>query len=145
MAKVRKKYNKAKVASKMADRVLKDVYLVYTDSLKGCVFYDKKGQYIIKANKALMNSAALPHKWSVFVAAFGRNQFDEYFKGEQIFTQSKYYHDDLVTVLEAEHKKVIDSVPSHQLAGVGWIGSFHGEDIPEKVAGRIFEQVEAWN
>jgi hypothetical protein len=50
----------------------------------------------------------------------------------------------LIEVLEKEHKKVIDSVPEHQLCGVGWVASLHGEDISEQEAGKIFEQVEAW-
>lgn len=144
MAKVRKKYNRVKQLTRVADHVMKNVYIVYTDSLKGCVFYDRKGEYIIKPNDLMIASASRPHKWSVFIAAFGRTLVDEYFKGEQIFTPSRYYHEDLVDVLEEEHKKVIDSVPEHQLCGVGWVASLHGEDISEQEAGKIFEQVEAW-
>lgn len=144
MAKVRKKFNKAKQLTRAADYFMRDILICYTDSLKGCVFYDKKKQIIVKPNDVIVASAQRPHNWSIYIAAFGRTLVDEYFKGEQIFTESRYFHEDLSPVLEEHHRRIIESVPEHHRCGVGWIGSLKGEDIPEKLAGRIFTQLEAW-
>lgn len=144
MAKVRKKYNKSKQLTRVADHIMRNILICYTDNLGGCVFYDKKGGYLVKPTNAMIASASRPHKWSVFMAAFGRTMVDEYFKGEQIFTESRYYHEDLTGVLEENHRRVIESVPEHHRCGVGWIGSVHGKDISEQLAGRIFTQLEAW-
>lgn len=144
MAKVRKKFNRVKQLNRVADSVMRNILICYTDTLGGCVFYDKRGGYVVKPTDLMIASASRPHQWSVYVAAFGRTLVDEYFKGEQIFTPSRYYHDDLVDVLTEHHDKLCKTVPEHHLCGVGWIGSLTGEDIPEKLAGRIFEQLEAW-
>jgi hypothetical protein len=144
MAKVRKKYNRGKQLTRVADHAMKNILICYTDELGGCVFYDKRGGYLVKPTDLMIAAASRPHKWSIYVAAFGRTIVDEYFKGEQIFTQSRYYHDDLTGVLEEEHRKVIESVPERHRCGVGWIGDVLGEDIPEKLAGDIFTKLEAW-
>jgi hypothetical protein len=144
MAKVRKKYNKNKQLTRVADHIMKNILICYTDDIDGCVFYDKKGGYLVKPTHAMIASASRPHKWSIYMAAFGRTIVDEYFKGEQLFTTSRYYHEDLVKVLEEKHQKVIESVPENHRCGVGWIGSVLGEDIPEKLAGDIFTKLEAW-
>ena len=144
MAKVRKKFNKAKQLTRASDYFLRDVLICYVDRMGGCVFYDKKRQHLIEPNDTIVASAKRPHKWSVFIAAFGRTIVDEYFKGEQLFLPSRYFHDDLSPVLAEYHDDLIATVPAHHLCGVGWIGSPLGEDIPEKLAGDIFTKLEAW-
>jgi hypothetical protein len=144
MAKVRKKHNKGKRAIKIADHAMRNILLCYTDDRGGSMLYDTKRGCFVILTKQQEDALKLPMNWSIYVAAFGRTLVDEYFKGEQIFTTSRYYHDDLTHVLEDNHRKVIESVPEHQRCGVGWIGSVHGEDIPEKLAGEIFEKLEVW-
>ena len=144
MAKVRKKFNRVKQLNRVADSVMRNILICYTDTLGGCVFYDKKGGYLVKPTDLMIASASRPHQWSIYIAAFGRTLVDEYFKGEQIFTPSRYFHEDLTDMLQEYHGKLCATVPEHHLCGVGWIGSLTGEDIPEKLAGHIFEQLEAW-
>jgi hypothetical protein len=144
MAKVRKKFNRVKQLNRVADSVMRNILICYTDTLGGCVFYDKKGGYLVKPTDLMIASASRPHQWSIYVATFGRTLVDEYFKGEQIFTPSRYYHNDLTELLAEHHARVSETVPEHHRCGVGWIGSLTGEDIPEKLAGKIFEQLEAW-
>ena len=144
MAKVRKKYNKRKREIKEAEIVMKNILLCYTSDRGGSMLYNSKHGYFVTPTKQQEEALKLPLNWSIYLAAFGRTIVDEYFKGEQMFTTSRYYHNDLTHVLEENHRKVIESVPEHQRCGVGWIGSVHGVDIPEKLAGEIFEKLEVW-
>lgn len=140
----RKAYNPRKQLARVAGHLIKNILVCYTDSLKGCVMYDRKQKVLIKPTQAMVASLDFPYKWSCFIAAFGRNQFDEYMKSEQIITQSKYKQADLAQVFEQHHEKLIKTMPEPQLCGVGWIADPFGGELTEKEAGKIFEKLEAW-
>ena len=89
MAKVRKKFNRVKQLNRVADSVMRNILICYTDTIGSCVFYDKKGGYVVKPTDLMIASASRPHQWSVYLATFGRTLVDEYFKGEQVFTSSQ--------------------------------------------------------
>lgn len=145
MPKVRKKYNKVKQLTRVADHLLKNILICYVDSLKGCVMLDRKRQVILQPSEAMIASAARPHKWSCYIAAFGRTELDEYMKSEQLTVPTRYYQEDLAPVFEEHHAKLVKTVPEHHLCGVGWIASTQGEEISEQEAGKIFEKLGAWS
>jgi len=146
MAKVRKKYNKFTQLARFADHQLKNILVCYTDNLNGCVLFDKKERYIVKPNSVLIASVGFPHQWSCYVGAFGRTALgEEYMKSEQIFTNSKYYQEDLAPLFEEHHMKLMQSIPDHQRCGVGWIASPKGIELTEKEAGEIFNKLGAWD
>ena len=142
----RKRYNIDKQLNRVADHVLKNIVVCYVDRLEGCVMLNTKKNYLIKPNALLTASITTrPHKWSCFIAAFGRTQFDEYMKSESIITPSKFYQEDLAPIFEMHHQELIKRVPEHQLCGVGWIADPFGGDLSEKRAGEIFAMLEAWS
>jgi hypothetical protein len=141
----RKAYNPVKQLNRMADHLLKNVVVVYVDHLKGCVMVDTKRKIRLKPSQAMVASINRPHKWSCFIAAFGRTPHDEYFKGESIITPAKYYQADLAPIFEMHHQNLIKRIPEHQLCGVGWIADPFGNDLSEKDAGEIFSMLDAWN
>lgn len=140
----RKKYNKIKQLNRVADHLLRNIVICYVDRLKGCVMVDRKQKVIIKPTEPLIAAAGRPHRWSCLIAAFGRTQFDEYFKSESIITPAKYYQEDLAPIFEEHHQELIRRVPEHQLCGVGWIADPFGSDLSEQEAGEIFQKLEAW-
>lgn len=141
----RKAYNPGKRVARLANHLLRNILVCYTDDLKGCVMLDTRDGKLIKPTKPMIDAAALPHQWSCFIAAFGRTQFDEYMKCEQIFTPSKYYQSDLAPIFEEQHGKLIKRIPEHQLCGVGWLASPMGDELTEKQAGEIFAKLGAWS
>lgn len=145
MAKVRKKYNKRKQLNRVADHLTRNLVVCYLDKLDGCVLLDYKHGHLITPTEALIAAVGMPHQWSCFIAAFGRTPRDEYFKSEQIMTDCKYYQEDLSPVFEKHHLELIERVPEHQRCGVGWIASMHNLEFTEDQAGKIFEQLGAWN
>lgn len=145
MAKVRKPYNKMKQLQRVGDHLLKDIVIAYVDHLDGCVFINRKKQYIVKPNDAIMGAVSRPHKWSCYIAAFGRTAVDEYMKSEVLTVPSRYYQDDLAPLFEEYHTRLVESVPEHHRCAVGWIADPFGGDISEKEAGEIFTKLEAWS
>lgn len=145
MAKKRKPYNKAKQLNRVADHLLRNIVVCYVDRLKGCVMMDTKRKHLIQPNDTLVAAISRPHKWSCFIAAFGRTPLDEYFKSESIITPAKYYQEDLAPIFEAHHAELIKRIPEHQLCGVGWIADPFGGDLSEHQAGEIFSKLEAWS
>ena len=146
MAKVRKKYNKAKQYNRFAKHHLKDLVVAYTDDLKGCVMLDTKRQELVKPNELTVACIEMPHQWSCFIAAMGRTQLgEEYMKAEQIFTPSKFYQRDLAPIFEAHHAELIKQMPDHHLCSVGWIACPNGREFTEKEAADIFTKLGAWS
>lgn len=139
------KYNPRKQMQRVAKHLLKDCAVVYCDRLEGCVLYNRKKHYIIKPTALMIDSIGFPHKWSCLIAAFGRNQFDEYFKSEVLVTDNFYRQEKLAPIFEEHHARLIKTIPEKQLCGVGWIADPKGDDISEKEAGKIFENVQAWD
>ena len=144
MGKRRKPYNKIKQLNRVADHLLKDTLVCYLDSLKGCVMLDRKRKVLLKPSEAMIAAVGRPHKWSCYIAAFGRTPNDEYMKSEQLLTPAKHYQADLAPIFEDHHLKLMKRIPEHQLCGVGWIASTRGDEICEKEAGQIFERLGAW-
>lgn len=145
MAKVRKKFNKMKQMGRFADHLLKDIVVAYVDRLEGCVFVDRKKQYIVKPTEPMIGAISRPHKWSCYIAVFGRTAIDEYMKSEVLTVPSKYYQEDLAPIFEEHHLKLMQSVPDHHRCAVGWIADPFGGDISEQEAGNIFTKLEAWS
>ena len=85
MAKVRKRYNKAKHFTKFAEHHMRDIVIAYLDSWEGCHFVDVKREQIVKANDLLVSCANMPHQWSAYLAVFGRTQLgEEYMKSVEV-------------------------------------------------------------
>ena len=146
MAKVRKKYSKAKHFTKFAEHHMKNTVLGYLNSWGGCHFIDVKHQAIIKANDLLTSCAMMPHQWSAYLAVFGRTQLgEEYMKSMEIVTPSRFYQRDLAPILEAHHLELIKQVPDHHRCSVGWIASPTGKTFTEKEAGELFTKMGAWS
>jgi len=141
----RKAYNRVKQLTRLADHKLKNLFVVYTDHLSGCHFYDHKRKALIKANDLLVGCIEMPHMWCAYLAVFGRTQLgDEYMKSLEIETQSRHRHTDLAGVLEAHHLKLIKELPDHHRCGVGWLASPSGAKLSESEAAEIFTKLEAW-
>jgi len=149
MPKRRKTYNKMKHLAMTADHLLKNKVLCYTNTLKGCYMIDLKQSRIVppesKEGTRVMAALMRPHTWSCYIAVFGRHDHEEYMKGEQLFTSSRYYQEDLAPVFEEHHGRLIRDFNPNHMCGVGWIADPSGQEISEKVAGHIFEQLDAWN
>jgi len=148
MAKKRKAYNPMKQLTRVADHLTNNVMIAYLDSFSGCVMLDLKHSRLIppesREGKQVLAALSRPHKWSCFIACFGRTAVDEYMKSEQIFTSSRYYQDDLAPVFEEKHFDLIKSMPEHHRCGVGWLASPKGIELTEKQAGDIFNKLGAW-
>lgn len=144
MASVRKKYNREKHAIMQATHRIKDNLICYTDTMKVCQLYNRKKKRLEPADELFALAMTLPWKWSCFIAAFGNTGLDEYFKCEQIFAPSRFHQKHLAPIFEEHHRDLIKRIPSHQLAGVGWIADPHGSDISESEAGEIFIKLKAW-
>lgn len=144
MAKVRKKNSIHKRKQKLSDHLLKNILIVYCDRIEGCYLYNRKGEYILKATEAQVGACEMPHNWSCYIAAFGRNQFDEYMKSNIIHTGARYRQSDLSQIFEDHHIDLMKTIPENQLCGVGWIADPFGGDVSEKEAGNIFTKLEAW-
>lgn len=147
MAKPRKKYNKMKQLTRVADHLIRNKVICYTDDLAGCIVVDLKSNRVVppesKEGKQVIAALSRPHVWSCFIAAFGRS-LDQYMKSEQIITSSRYYQADLAPTFEEYHTKLIKSVPEHHRCGVGWIASPEARDFTEKEAADIFEALGVW-
>lgn len=146
---VRKKYNKLKQLTRVADHLIKDKVICYTSKLAGCVVLDTKKFRIVPPEslegKQVVAALSRPHKWSCYISVFGRTHMDEYMKGEQIFAGARYFQEDLAPTFEQHHGVLIKKVPEHHRCGVGWIADPSGADITEKMAGHIFQQLGAWD
>ena len=146
MAKVRKRYNKAKHFTKFAEHHMRDIVIAYLDSWEGCHFVDVKREQIVKANDLLVSCANMPHQWSAYLAVFGRTQLgEEYMKSVEVTTPSRFYQKDLAPVLEAHHLELMKSINERDRAGVGWLASPAGKTFTEKEAGELFTKLGAWN
>lgn len=146
----RKKYNKLKQLTRVADHLAKDVLVGYTTGLKGCVMIHRKQLRLIppESREGRQVTAALgrPHTWSCTIAVFGRTPLgEEYMKSEFIHTDTKYFQTDLAPVFEEYHAKLIPTIPEHQRVAVGWIASPAGIELTEKEAGDMFVALQAWN
>lgn len=148
MAKVRKKFNPVKQLTRVGDYLLRNVLVAYTDDLKGCVLLDRKRERLIppdsREGKQVIAALSRPHKWSCFISVFGRTQFDCYMKSEQIFTPARYYQNELAPIFEEHHAELIKRIPEHQRCGAGWLADPMGGELTEKQAGKMFEQLGAW-
>jgi hypothetical protein len=107
-----------------------------------CLQKNKKVSASLDMAKALANQ---PFKWSVLIAVFCRDQNgQEYIKSELIASKQKYLQHELIQFLSAEHTALIKSVNGNHVIGAGWLASPEGIDWDEKVAGKIFEQLGAF-
>lgn len=145
--KARKKaYNPMRRAVRLADYTAKDKLLVYVSTETGWVLYDRRRNYLIKPTESQTRFAEFPMQWAIYLAAFGRTQLgQDYMKSDSFVTQARYKQDDLIPHVAAEHAKVIASIPEDQFVGIGWIASPEGIDLTEQEAGRIFENMKAWD
>jgi len=145
MAKIRKKYNKAKHFTQFAEHHMRDIVIGYLDRWEGCHFIDVKHEQIVKPNDLLASCANMPHKWAAYLAVFGRTQLgEEYMKSVEVTTPSRFYQKDLAPVLEAHHLELMKQVPDHHRCGVAWIASPTGKTFSEKEAGELFTKMGAW-
>jgi len=147
--KKRKAYNKMKQLTRVADHLLKNVLIGYTDSLKGCVVFNIKQGRIIppesREGKQVIAALGRPHTWSCYCAAFGRTQLGEqYMKSSVVVTETRYFQEDLAPVFEEEHAQLIKAVPDHHRCAIGWIASPQGVEFTEKEAESIFSALGVW-
>lgn len=143
-----KKYNQIKRLERLAAYYVENIFIGYTDGLAGCVMIDIKRRRIVppesQEGRTIITALSRPHKWSCFIAVFGRTPFDEYMKAEQVFSPARYFQADLAPIFEEHHAALMKRVPDHQRCGVGWLADPNGREISEEVAGAIFERLEAW-
>jgi len=145
MAKIRKKYNKAKHFTQFAEHHMRDIVIAYLDSWEGCHFVDVKREQIVKANDLLVSCSEMPHQWSAYLAVFGQTQLGEkYMKSVEITTPARYYQKDLAPVLEAHHLELMKSVPEHHRTAVAWTASPTGLTFTEKEAEDLFSKMGVW-
>jgi len=149
MPKVRKKYNKIKQLTRVADHLTRSVVIAYTDHLGGCYMVDLKHSRIVppesKEGKQVLASLCRPHVWSCYIAVFGRNKLgDQYMKSEQLFTNSRMYQEDLAPTFEEHHGKLIETINKDDLCAVGWLASPHNKEFTEQEAENIFDQLGVW-
>ena len=144
MAKKRKAYNAQKQKLRVADHILRNIVVAYSQNLGGCSFVDLKKQVIVAPNDQLIAAVEKAHKWSCFIAAFGRTLIEDYMKSESLHPTGRYSQKKLAPVFEDQHLALAKTVPEHQLVGLGWIASPHGIELTEKEAGEIFRKLNAW-
>lgn len=144
MAKRRKKYTISKRMQNLGEHLLRDVLVVYADTLGGCILFDRKRRFIIKPTDLLVTCVGMPHNWCCWLGAMGRTAIDKYIKAEVVQTKSKYRQADLAGFLEEQHLEVMRSVPEHHLCGVAWIASPTGYEVSQEEAADILDKVEAW-
>ena len=146
MSQPRKKHSMEKRKQAMARHLVKDIVVCFVDNMPGCKMYHRKRKQLFLPSAAVAHAAAgVPHKWSCYLAVFGRTPYDEYFKGEQLFVDQPYVQSALVHTFIEHHGELAKRVPDHQLCGVGWIADPNGNKLSEKEAGHSFTLLEAWS
>jgi len=144
MKKRSKKYNPYNTAYRTAKARLKNIGMLYVLGEDPTPVSLKTNKTII-LDEILFNSLTrFKHKWSVFIAVFGRDNFGkEYMKSEVIQTKEPYYNDELIDVLNTEHERLYKEANEKQIISVGWLAVPSNMDWDEKVLFKMFSDNRA--
>ena len=146
MKKTRKK-NSAKLRfEKMARALTRDLIVVMVNG-GTCRVYSKRINKFINPDTALVKSLCeVTYKWAILVSAFGESSTSEkYMKSDLLVASAPYFQSDLSDVATDLHQNLYDNFNKKHFINVGWIADPHGGDVCEKVAGKIFDLLGAWD
>ena len=139
----RKKYNPHKQTQLVTKSVLANTLIIWhTFGDQKAELYHRNGRRI-KVNQAIQTAVTeYRYKWSLLIAAFGKDSFGKlYMKSEIVLSQEPYTHAELCDFLNVQHKKIIEGMNEKHFIGAGWLASIAGNDLTEADAFKWFEKV----
>ncbi len=140
-----KKYNPVKQAEICTDFALKNLFVAFATNDDRCLLINKDGELMHISERIYRAIAKVKHKWSVYMAAFGKQTDGKpYTKSSEVVTNERYFQHELIDTLNKEHKKLVRNFNDQQFHGAGWIASPVGKELTEEEAFNIFEKLGAF-
>lgn len=141
-----KKYDPLKAAGRVSDYLLRGHAVVYLASLDRVALIDcKKRQQVIPSGTTARAITDIPHKWAVTCAVLCRDQMErEYLVTQQVACKDRYYHSDLIDVLNEQHQALIKTCNSLHAINYGWMATVNDEEIDLKTQESIYRMLEGF-
>lgn len=124
-----------------------DLCVVYTDvPTERHGIFSARTMLPVRASEQLVEMiCGLPHHWTIYLAAFCRDQLgQQYMKAVEIEPQGQYLSDQLESVLREQYRALLDTCNQQHIEGGGWIASPIGRQLSETEAAQIFESIGVW-
>jgi hypothetical protein len=146
MSNKRKGHSPYKRKRLLAQHLLKNSVIAYTTGEPNCILLNRKTlkrEVVHSINYSLITT--LPYKWSVYLAALGKKDGENFVMGDIVISPDYYYQTDLIPFLEDQHQQVIKRMNSKWYIGAAWVASPFGYDFSEEEAYRIFDSIGAFD
>ena len=142
-----KKYDPKRSAGRVVEHLLRNHAVVYLCSLDQIVLMDCKHQVqVIPSGTTARAITDLRHQWTVDCAILCRDQFEkEYLVTQQIATTGKYYHAELIDVLNKHHQELIKTCNDQHIINYGWFATVNDQEIKQETQELIYRKLGGFN
>lgn len=147
MKKRNKKHNPLLHAIRRTESILKHYCVINVNNRGGlCKLLKLHDGEEVSITENVFNSLSYTRfTWSIYIAGFGFDGSKYYTKSKIVISDKPYLQADLITFLNDEHRKLLESFNPSQLCGFGWLASPTCHDFSEEQAFKLFEKYGAFN
>jgi len=141
-----KKYDPFRSAGRVSDYLLKRHAIVYLVSLDRCVMVDCRAMHPVQPSSTTARAITdIPHQWAINCSVLCRDQFGkEYLVTQQVACKGRYYHSDLIDVLNDNHKALVKTCNEQHVINYGWIATVNDEEIDPAEQEQIYRMLDGF-
>ena len=125
MSKVRKKYNKMKLATNMANAFVKYMGVSYLPN-NNCELIDFDKHQVLKNSRPTQVTymTQFQYNWNVLLMVYGRDELgNDYMKTEEVAAARKCYSGDIHEAINEAHDRLYQNFNKNHFVSLGWLAS----------------------
>jgi hypothetical protein len=141
-----KKYDPLKAAGRVSEYLLKRHAIAYLVSLDRCVLVDCKAMQPVQPSATVARAITdIPHEWAINCSVLCRDQLGkEYLVTQQVACKGRYYHSDLIDVLNQYHKDLVKTCNKLHVINYGWLATLNDEEIDPAEQEQIYRMLDGF-